>query len=154
LEAARSATNSDLPAVVDLATAMLDELRPQRGGTLWLARDARPGPIAESLRALLDRADARVIVGTIDDVVVGFATVEIEALRDGTRLGIVRELFVDPEARGVSIGELIATEIVTFCTAAGCIGIDAYALPGARETKNFFERSGFTARALVMHRKL
>jgi hypothetical protein len=33
------------------------------------------------------------------------------------------------------------------------VGIDAFALPGMRETKNFFEGSGFTARLLVMHRQ-
>ena len=31
---------------------------------------------------------------------------------------------------------------------------DAMALPGHRATKNFFEAHGFTARALVMHRRL
>lgn len=39
-------------------------------------------------------------------------------------------------------------------TAAGCLGIDALALPGNRETKNFFEASGLTARAIVVHRSL
>ena len=65
-----------------------------------------------------------------------------------------RDLFVESEARSVGVGESIADLIVAFCTAAKCVGIDAYALPGARTAKNFFERSGFTARALVMHHKL
>ena len=30
-------------------------------------------------------------------------------------------------------------------------GVDATALPGHRQAKNFFERAGFTARLLVMH---
>ena len=34
-----------------------------------------------------------------------------------------------------------------------CVGIDALVLPGHRAAKNFFEESGFTARALVMHHK-
>lgn len=37
---------------------------------------------------------------------------------------------------------------------AGCTGVDALALPGARATKNFFEENGFTARLLVVHRRL
>jgi hypothetical protein len=36
----------------------------------------------------------------------------------------------------------------------GCVGIDALALPGNRQTKNFFESFGFTARAIVVHRRL
>ena len=33
-------------------------------------------------------------------------------------------------------------------------GVDATALPGDRLTKNFFESNGFTARLLIMHRRL
>jgi hypothetical protein len=45
-------------------------------------------------------------------------------------------------------------DLVAWCTAEGCIGMDAMALPGDRDTKNFFERSGFTARKLVMYHSL
>ena len=154
MEAARAATTSDLAALASLARAMHEELRTQRGGDLWLQRDARPEPLESALRALLGRTDAGVFVGTIDDLIVGFATVEIERLRDGTQLGVVRDLFVEPDAREVGVGEAIAEVLLTFCSDAGCIGIDAYALPGSRTTKNFFERSGFTARLLTMHRRL
>ena len=44
-------------------------------------------------------------------------------------------------------------EILTWCRARDCRGIDAIALPGNRATKNFFEASGFTARMLVMHHR-
>jgi hypothetical protein len=45
-------------------------------------------------------------------------------------------------------------ELLAWFSARGCLGVDSTALPGARETKNFFEESGFTARLLVMHRRL
>jgi GNAT superfamily N-acetyltransferase len=154
VEPARAASPSDLPVLVELARALRNEMREQRGGVLWATREAAPEPHEETLESLLARDDAAVVVGTIDASIVGFATVEIETLRDGTRLGVIGDLFVEREARAVGVGESIADLIIEFCTAAGCIGIDAYALPGARETKNFFERSGFTARALVMHHKL
>ena len=129
-------------------------MREQRGGALWETREARAEPHAEAIGALLERDDASVVVGTIDGAIVGFGTVEIENLRDGSRLGVIGDLYVEPEARAVGVGEAIAQEIIAFCRGARCIGIDAVALPGAREAKNFFERSGFTARALVMHHKL
>jgi GNAT superfamily N-acetyltransferase len=119
-----------------------------------VTREARPEPHLETLESLIARDDAAVVVGTIDGTVVGFGTVEIELLRDGTFLGVVGDLFVEEEARSVGVGESIADLIIAFCRGAHCIGIDAYALPGARTAKNFFERSGFTARALVMHHKL
>ena len=57
-------------------------------------------------------------------------------------------------SRSVGVGEAMADALVAHCTAQGCIGIDARALPGHRATKNFFEAHGFTARALVMHHVL
>jgi hypothetical protein len=44
--------------------------------------------------------------------------------------------------------------VIAWCTERGCTGIDAHALPGNRDTKNFFETFGFTARLLVVHRSL
>jgi GNAT superfamily N-acetyltransferase len=154
VESARAAVPSDIPVLAELARALRAEMRGQRGGALWEAREARAEPHAEALAALLGRDDASVVVGTIDGAIVGFGTVEVENLRDGSRLGVIGDLYVEPDARAVGVGESIAEEIIAFCRGAHCIGIDAFALPGAREAKNFFERSGFTARALVMHHRL
>jgi GNAT superfamily N-acetyltransferase len=154
VESARAATPSDIPVLAELARALRAEMREQRGGALWETREARAEPHAEAIAALLGRDDASVVVGTIDGAIVGFGIVEVENLRDGSRLGVIGDLYVEPEARAVGVGESIAAEIVAFCRGAHCIGIDAFALPGAREAKNFFERAGFTARALVMHHKL
>jgi GNAT superfamily N-acetyltransferase len=154
VEPARAADPRDLPTLVELARALRAEMIDQRGGALWATREARPEPLEETLASLFGRDDASIVVGTIDESIVGFATVEVETLRDGSRLGVIGDLFVEREARAVGVGESIADLVIEFCTAAGCIGIDAYALPGARDAKNFFERSGFTARALVMHHKL
>lgn len=152
--AARHATAADVPRLLELAGALRAELRPQRGGAVWAAREA-PHPMdAAAFAGLLARADGAVIVGSFDGVVAGYATVTVEVLRDGSRLGVVGDLFVDAGLRGVGVGESIAAEVVAFCAAAGCAGVDAIALPGNRDAKNFFERSGFTARALVMHKRL
>ena len=131
---------------------MRAELRTIRGGPIWAEREALPEPLADAYTALIERDDACVVVGTIDDVVVGFAALEIAVLHDGARLGVVTDLFVDEGAREVGVGEAMVQQLVEFCATAGCIGIDALALPGARAAKNFFEESGFVARAIVMHR--
>jgi GNAT superfamily N-acetyltransferase len=123
-----------------------------RGGDLWLEREARPDPLEEGYRALLARGDALVVLGTIDGTPIGFGAVEVETLRNGERLGVITELFVESEARSVGVGEAMAAALLDFCTQHRCRGVDALALPGHRATKNFFEEQGFTARALVMHR--
>jgi GNAT superfamily N-acetyltransferase len=73
------------------------------------------------------------LVGTYDDVIVGFGTARVEVLRDGSRLGVVDEIYVEPEARAVGVGETIVDRLVAFCRDAGCAGVDATALPGHRE---------------------
>ncbi len=154
MEDARPAVADDLAELLRLARALRAELRELRGGALWETREAAPEPLEEVFRDLLTRADAHVVVGTVGGAPVGFGTVVVERLRDGRLLGIVRDLYVEPEARAVGVGESIGDRLVAFCSTAGCIGIDAVALPGQRDAKNFFERAGFTARALIMHKPL
>ena len=154
MEAARRATAQDLGPLLDLATELREELVPMRGGSLWSRTAAYPDPLEATFRALLDREDACVLVGTIDDVIVGFGAASIAVLRDGTRLGQIVELFVTPQARAVSVGEGLLNELVEWCRTQDCVGIDAFALPGHRAAKNFFETAHFTARALVMYHEL
>jgi ribosomal protein S18 acetylase RimI-like enzyme len=111
-----------------------------------------PEPLDDAFAELSRRDDAQVMVGTTDDALVGYGVARYETLRDASRLGVIDELYVEPDARGVGVGELLIERLFTFCLDAGCIGVDATALPGDRQAKNFFERAGFTARSLVMHR--
>jgi GNAT superfamily N-acetyltransferase len=137
-----------------LALALHTELRGLKGGALLITRSPRPEALQPAYEALLARPDVRFVVGTIDDVVVGFGITELENLADQTVLGVITELFVEEPAREIGVGELILDDLVGFCGHHRCVGIDASALPGHRSTKNFFEQQGFTARALVMHRSL
>ena len=154
MEGSRPATVEDLPRIAELAELARDELVPMKGGALWSAREAVAEPFEDAYAALIARDDASVVVGTVDEAVIGFGVVTLERLRTGETLGIIGDLFVEPGARGIGVGEAMADDLVAFCAAHSCTGIDALALPGHRTTKNFFEESGFTARALVMHRAL
>jgi ribosomal protein S18 acetylase RimI-like enzyme len=152
VEAARPATTADLARIAELAHALRRELKEERGGPLWAGRESQPEPLDAVLTARLDQDDAAVLVGTYDDVIVGYGTAWIDHLRDGSQLGVIDEIYVEPEARGVGVGETLVERLVAFCRDAGCSGIDATALPGHRQAKNFFERAGFSARLLVMHK--
>ncbi|MFI5045551.1 MAG: GNAT family N-acetyltransferase [Acidimicrobiia bacterium] len=154
IESARTASSADLPRIVELAGWLRQELVTMKGGALWLRREAWPEPLSDAYARLVASLDASVVVGTIDDVVVGYGVVVVETLRSGEHLGVVTDLFVEPGARAVGVGECIATSLLAFCTEHECMGVDALALPGHRDAKNFFERNGFTARALTMHRSL
>ncbi len=151
---ARLAGTDDLAALTVLATEAVEELGPRRGGAVWRRQAARELPPTDSLRRDLDDDDVVVVAGTIDGTVVGYGVARVEVLRDGSRLAVVSDLFTTPGARGVSVGESMMNLLVEEATALGCFGIDSLALPGDRETKNFFESFGLVARAIVVHRSL
>jgi GNAT superfamily N-acetyltransferase len=152
-EMAREAVAGDLAEVAGLWRSAMTEVAGVRGGRILGLEHHIAEPVEEALGRLARRADATVIVGTLDDVNVGAATVETSDLVDGTRIGRIGLLYVEPAARAVGVGEALIGELIAWCGAHNCAGIDALALPGMRETKNFFETAGFTARLLVMHRK-
>ena len=141
---ARPATPDDEPIVAELTAAAIAEQVDSRGGSVWAVREAQRDPGVE----------ATTLVGTVDDAVVGFARVGVDALDDGRRLGIVTQIYVHPEARAVSVGEALLDACLDWCRERECVGVDAHALPGNRETKNFFETAGLTARLIVVHKAL
>jgi GNAT superfamily N-acetyltransferase len=140
-----------------LCREALDTLQQARGGALFSRRET--GLVAKALLRPggLDRLMAdtrrRVLVGTLDDAVVGLAVGRIEAVGE-TTLGVIDACYVQPEARGVGVGRLVLDDMVAWFTSSGCRGVDVTALPGDRETKNFLEGSGFKARLLTLHRSL
>ncbi|MDP8953657.1 MAG: GNAT family N-acetyltransferase [Actinomycetota bacterium] len=153
-EDARLAGVEDLPRLAELAEEAVAEQADHRGGAVWARRETRPRPALPSLAAALEDPLQLVLAGTIDDVVVGYGVVRLERLRTGELLGIVSDLYVEPEAREVGVGEVLIDRVLAWCAEHGCCGVDALALPGNRNTKNFFETFGFTARALIVHRSL
>ena len=154
MEGARSATTADLAEVAALAEWAIEELREHRGGSIWSRREARPTPVGERVAFEMDADDHHIVVGTIDEVIVGYGAVRLAPLHDGENLGVIDDLYVLPDGRGVGVGEAMMDLLVTWCTERACVGVDAVALPGDRETKNFFETFGLKARAITVHRRL
>src|SRR5205823_1097634 len=144
VEGVRTATKGDVARIAELVRAGIDELEPTRGGEIWAVRDASAPPHEPRLESALTDPSQHLLVGTIEDVVVGYTLGRIELLRDGTCLGVIDDIFVEEGARGVGVGEAMIGAVVAWFADAGCVGVDAIALPGHRVTKNFFEGSGFT----------
>jgi GNAT superfamily N-acetyltransferase len=151
---ARPAVESDLDEMIRLDRAAREHLAPLRGGELHLLWSTRPEPPDASLREDLADPEQCVLVGFVGGAVVGYAIATEVQLRDGTSVAEVGELFVEPPARGVGVGEALMEGLLEWSAERGCIGIDARALPGDRATKNFFESFGLVARAISVHRDL
>lgn len=152
--AARVTVIDDVDLLAQLAAEAVDEQREARGGPVWSVRETRPAPYVASFETSVRAENELVLIGELDGTPLGYGAAHTEDLRDGSRLGVISDLFVIAEARGVGLGEHIMTPLVDWCRTQGCRGIDALALPGNRSTKNFFETFGFTARALVVHHVL
>lgn len=146
---ARPAEAADLTLLVDLARAARLEQADRRGGPLLVARHCRPEPLDLAFAEAQADPTTGLWAGLVDGVPVGYALVSA----DGD-VAVIEELHVDPEARAVGVGEALLDAIVAWARQVGCCGLDSFALPGARDTKNFFETFGMTARLLVLHRDL
>ncbi|HET6665406.1 MAG TPA: GNAT family N-acetyltransferase [Acidimicrobiales bacterium] len=152
IEAARRATEADLPALAALHRAATEELRVERGGEIWARQTGRSR--GEAPPFAFDDPAELVLAGTIDDVVVGYGRLVVDPFADGGELAVLTDLYVEIDAREVGVGEALLQAAVTWATERGCVGIDSVALPGMRASKNFFEAAGLVARAIVVHRAL
>lgn len=153
----RSAETQDAEVCAELCQDALQSLDAKRGGLLFARREAgllakallRPG----GLSRLLADPRRRVFVGTIDGEVVGFASGRVDQPGEAS-MGVVDALYVSPTSRRSGVGQGLMSVLTQWFMSTGCRGIDASALPGDRDTKNFFEGAGFKARLLTMHKSL
>lgn len=153
-ESCRPAGPSDVARLAELAGQAVAELRPGRGGEVWARHEARLAPYEHRLLEEISSADHHVLVGTLDGTVMAYGVAHTERLADGGLLGVVDDLYTEPGAREVGLGETMMQALVDWCTERGCFGVDSLALPGDRHTKNFFESFGLVARAIIVHRPL
>jgi GNAT superfamily N-acetyltransferase len=144
-EAVRAMRADDSAELNRLESAARAALVDQRGGTAHLAEVAEVGDWS----TLLGRPDRRVMVGTIDDVVVGYLELVLEPPR-----AQVRQVYVHPEARELGLGDSMLAAATDSARAAGCTVLEGSALPGDRDTKNLYERAGIVARKIIVSRPL
>ncbi len=151
LESTRPAENHDIDRLVELTELAYEELRTERGGALWAERESAPRPRREELLAAISDSDAQLQLGSVDGYPAGFGLIRQQRLRNGDKLAVVSDIYVEPGFRGVSVGEVVMADLIEWARARGCIGVDSLVLPGMRECKNFFERFTLKARALIVH---
>lgn len=151
---ARAATTADLPDVAQLLADGSAAVSDERGGHVFVNREALEPPYEDRLSALLGDATAAIAIGAVDDVAMGCALARVETLRDGTVLARLEHLWVEPGAREVGLGGELIDLVMKWACEVGATRLDAYALPGNREAKNFLETAGFSARLIVMHRTI
>lgn len=164
----RLARTADAGLLAQMYASASGEISGARGGWALIASQGRGDMVLASFESQLKDPSFCVAIASLvpagaaaiggaesaDGLVVGYATCHAFEVHGGQRLGRVEELYVVPGARRQGVGRALAAFMMDWCTEKDCVGMDANALPGSRPAKSFFESAGFTARLLVMHRRL
>jgi len=147
--AARHAAVGDLALLRHLAEQSKIDRLTERGGEVLERLDPRPaideGRLADD--------DVLLALGLYADVAFGYAHASVDEV-DGMRIVRLYDVFVEPDARGVGVGEALLTFVFEWARKQRSSAIDSIVLPGNREGKNFFERFGLVARAIHVYRSL
>ena len=135
----------DVAQVEALRIAATAEIAALRGGSRYPTRSL-PAP---------GDTERPVWVGEVEGTVVGYLAASRSAATGGNAAtGVIDAVYVDAGCRGIGVGGAMLDAALAWMAASGCDSVDAFVLPGARQTKNFFEEAGLTARLLVVHRRL
>jgi GNAT superfamily N-acetyltransferase len=148
----RAAVHNDVSDFRDLRrlrTGCRDELDNYRGADALY--DVDIAALDPQYPSTAQPTSTEVYLAALDGAVVGFATIVDDAPTQ--RIAII-ELYVEPEARSVGVGETLRTFVVDLARERHRKSVDAFALPGMRESKNFFEAGAFVARVITMRHQI
>ena len=149
---ARPATSEDVEILVDLYRKLEAEMTAIH--PMWSRADGLDEPVERSFLHRVRDSRSRVFLGEVDRYPFGFIYGRSEPLLEheaGVMVAAIRLVFVEEEARGVGVGEIMRDTLMDEFRRAGHHLFDAHVLPGHRLAKNFFEAGGFSARTIVMH---
>ena len=149
----RPAEQSDLNELSALMDTAVLELRNQRGGEALSWALDRNIPSLHSLTSALEAPDTMLWCGLWENVLAGYAIASVVTEGD-EQVVLITDIYTTPDVRDVGVGELLLESAIAWATVLDAVAIDAYALPGARESKNLFERFGLTARLITVRRQL
>jgi GNAT superfamily N-acetyltransferase len=148
----RPATQADIPILGALYLAAEAEQVARK--PIWALTDALDLDLEDSLAGAMEAEESWMNLGLIDDAPVGFIWATIEPMlqrADGGRIGRIRLVYTDPDARGVGVGHSMLMDVMDTLRSHDIRHFDAPVGPGQRLTKNFFEGHEFAARSIIMH---
>lgn len=90
-----------------------------------------------------------VFVAGSNDVVMGYLIARLGRAKSGS-IATIEQVFVTKDARNLGIGDALVSTTIAWAKSEFLVALDGYALPGDRETKNLFERSGLVARLITV----
>ena len=147
LVSARVGDEADVAVTAGLAAQAMIVVRDERGGRWHLDHDIDQISPTHKHLAAVDAQDERLVVGCIDDIVVGYGLAHLSPTTAG-QLCMISELVVHPEAQAIGVGSEVLAEVRAWAIEQSCQAIESQVLPGNRAAKNFFERVGMKTRKM------
>lgn len=145
----REIVDGDRESLVAIDRTAREPLGRQRGGAAWLAAH---GPLDDWWSASSEAP--RGWVSLIDEVAVGFIVLDVADIPRRGRVATVDRVYVLEAARELGCGDALLAAAESWARTAGCVALEGIALPGDRETKNLYERSGVVARSITVSKSL
>lgn len=90
-----------------------------------------------------------VFVSGVQEVVMGYLFARSQKL-GAQKVATIEQVFVTHDARNFGIGDALVLAALDWARSESFSAVDGLALPGDRETKNLFERSGLVARLITV----
>ena len=146
----RPASSQDLEDLVILECEARNSLNEFRGADR-LASDVPE--IGSRWLEELNNDAVFVLVGGIDSVVMGYLVARMFA-KSVNQIATIEQVFVTHDARNLGVGDALVSSALAWAQQQKLTALDALALPGDRETKNLYERSGLVARLITVTKKL
>lgn len=129
-------TEADLPELLPLMRGYCDfyEVDPSDDALLAMSRNLIADPVKEGLQLLARDQDGRAV---------GFATIfwTWSTLSAG-RLGVMNDLFVQPEARGSGAADALIAACAERCRARGITELDWQTAQDNQRARQVYERVG------------
>ncbi|MFM8452571.1 MAG: N-acetyltransferase family protein [Acidimicrobiaceae bacterium] len=88
-------------------------------------------------------------VAGVDETVMGYLVAKLGQTKSGM-IATIEQVFVTNDARNIGIGDALVSATIAWAKSESLVALDGFALPGDRETKNLFERSGLVARLITV----
>jgi len=146
----RPATEKD----VDILALLEKEARKSLNDFRGADRLANEVPeIGDKWLQELNKDAVLVLVGGFDSVVTGYLVAR-KTEKENNQIATIEQVFVTHDARNLGVGDALVTTALTWAREQKLHALDALALPGDRETKNLYERSGLVARLVTVTKKL
>ena len=142
----RRASESDCEVLELLEREARTSIDNFRGGTR-LADEIEL--VGTNLSDSLSDGSVKIFVAGTNEVVMGYLVARLGEAKSGA-MATIEQVFVTKDVRNLGIGDALVTAVIAWARTESLVALDGFALPGDRETKNLYERSGLVARLITV----